>query len=240
VWMLTVCGGISGWLSETMAVVASVQLQGNRGEERQQMVEQQLRARGITDQAVLTAMGSVLRHRFVPEELSSNAYDDRPLPIGFDQTISQPYIVGYMTEALGLSPEARVLEIGSGSGYQTAVLAELVSEVYSIEIVPELAARSRDLLSELGYENVDIREGDGYAGWSEKAPFDAIIVTASPDHVPQPLIDQIAVGGRLVIPVGRVIQNMMILTRTPNQVVEEITLPVRFVPMTGEALNRNR
>ncbi len=239
-WMLTVCGGISGWLSETMAVVASVQLQGNRGEERQQMVEQQLRARGITDQAVLTAMGSVLRHRFVPEELSSNAYDDRPLPIGFDQTISQPYIVGYMTEALGLSPEARVLEIGSGSGYQTAVLAELVSEVYSIEIVPELAARSRDLLSELGYENVDIREGDGYAGWSEKAPFDAIIVTASPDHVPQPLIDQIAVGGRLVIPVGRVIQNMMILTRTPNQVVEEITLPVRFVPMTGEALNRNR
>lgn len=238
--MLTVCGGISGWLSETMAVVASVQLQGNRGEERQQMVEQQLRARGITDQAVLTAMGSVLRHRFVPEELSSNAYDDRPLPIGFDQTISQPYIVGYMTEALGLSPEARVLEIGSGSGYQTAVLAELVSEVYSIEIVPELAARSRDLLSELGYENVDIREGDGYAGWSEKAPFDAIIVTASPDHVPQPLIDQIAVGGRLVIPVGRVIQNMMILTRTPNQVVEEITLPVRFVPMTGEALNRNR
>ena len=239
-WMLTVCGGISGWPSETMAVVASVQLQGNRGEERQQMVEQQLRARGITDQAVLTAMGSVLRHRFVPEELSSNAYDDRPLPIGFDQTISQPYIVGYMTEALGLSPEARVLEIGSGSGYQTAVLAELVSEVYSIEIVPELAARSRDLLSELGYENVDIREGDGYAGWSEKAPFDAIIVTASPDHVPQPLIDQIAVGGRLVIPVGRVIQNMMILTRTPNQVVEEITLPVRFVPMTGEALNRNR
>ena len=133
-----------------------------------------------------------------------------------------------------------MLEIGSGSGYQTAVLAELVREVYSIEIVPELAARSRDLLSELGYENVDIREGGGYAGWPEKAPFDAIIVTASPDHVPQPLIDQIAVGGRLVIPVGRVIQNMMILTRTPNQLVEEITLPVRFVPMTGEALNRNR
>ena len=239
-WMLTVCGGISGCLSETIQVVANVQLQGDRGEERQQMVEQQLRARGIADQAVLTAIGSVLRHRFVPEELSSNAYDDRPLPIGFDQTISQPYIVAYMTEALGLSPEARVLEIGSGSGYQTAVLAELVREVYSIEIVPELAARSRNLLSALGYENVDIREGDGYAGWPEKAPFDAIIVTASPDHVPQPLIDQIAVGGRLVIPVGRVIQNMMILTRTPNQVVEEITLPVRFVPMTGEALNRNR
>ena len=239
-WMLTVCGGISGYLSETIQVVANVQLQGDRGEERQQMVEQQLRARGIADQAVLTAIGSVLRHRFVPEELSSNAYDDRPLPIGFDQTISQPYIVAYMTEALGLSPEARVLEIGSGSGYQTAVLAELVREVYSIEIVPELAARSRNLLSALGYENVDIREGDGYAGWPEKAPFDAIIVTASPDHVPQPLIDQIAVGGRLVIPVGRVIQSMMILTRTPNQVVEEITLPVRFVPMTGEALNRNR
>lgn len=238
--MLTVCGGISGYLSETIQVVANVQLQGDRGEERQQMVEQQLRARGIADQAVLTAIGSVLRHRFVPEELSSNAYDDRPLPIGFDQTISQPYIVAYMTEALGLSPEARVLEIGSGSGYQTAVLAELVREVYSIEIVPELAARSRNLLSALGYENVDIREGDGYAGWPEKAPFDAIIVTASPDHVPQPLIDQIAVGGRLVIPVGRGIQNMMILTRTPNQVVEEITLPVRFVPMTGEALNRNR
>ena len=239
-WMLTVCGGIYWHLSESMPVVANVQLQGDRGEERQQMVEQQLRARGIADQAVLNAIGSVQRHRFVPEELSSNAYEDRPLPIGFDQTISQPYIVAYMTEALGLSSEARVLEIGSGSGYQTAVLAELVREVYSIEIVPELAARSRDLLSELGYENVDIREGDGYAGWPEKAPFDAIIVTASPDHVPQPLIEQIAVGGRLVIPVGRVIQNMMILTRTPNQLVEEITLPVRFVPMTGEALNRNR
>ncbi|HEV2150445.1 MAG TPA: protein-L-isoaspartate(D-aspartate) O-methyltransferase [Longimicrobiaceae bacterium] len=199
--------------------------------ERAQMVQEQLRARGIRDRAVLAAMRRVPRHRFVPPADEHLAYADHPLPIGFDQTISQPYIVAYMTEAARISAGDRVLEIGTGSGYQAAVLAEIAREVYSIEIVPELATRARTVLRELGYTNVHVRTGDGYAGWREHAPFDAILVTAAPDHVPPALVEQLAVNGRMVIPVGTGEQEMRVLTKTTAGVTEERTLPVRFVPL---------
>ena len=202
------------------------------------MVEQQLLTRDITDPGVVSAMRRVPRDRFVPPDQRQWAYEDRPLPIGYDQTISQPYIVAYMTQALRLTPDAKVLEVGTGSGYQAAVLAELAATVYSIEIVTQLAARARDTLSDLGYTNTHVREGDGYAGWPEQAPFDAIIVTAAPDHIPQPLVDQLALGGRLIIPVGRDRQTLTVLTRTEDGVGQEPTLPVLFVPMTGEAERR--
>jgi protein-L-isoaspartate(D-aspartate) O-methyltransferase len=202
---------------------------------RMNMVDNQIRARGIRDSRVLEVMRNVPRHEFVPADQAQNAYDDNPLPIGLGQTISQPYIVAYMSEQLQLTPQSKVLEIGTGSGYQAAVLGELAKEVYSIEIVPELAKRSNDTLARLGYTNVHVKAGDGYRGWPEAAPFDRIIVTAAPDHVPQPLVDQLAVGGRLIIPVGDYYQQMLILTKTPRGVVEEKTIDVVFVPMTGEA-----
>jgi len=210
--------------------------QGERYEvARMRMVAQQLRARDITDARVLDAMTRVPREEFVPPDQRQWAHDDRPLPIGYRQTISQPYIVAFMTQALGLTPEAKVLEVGTGSGYQAAVLAELADTVYSIEIVPELAELARETLSRLGYDNVRLRQGDGYAGWPEAAPFDAIIVTAAPDHVPPPLLDQLAVGGRMIIPVGDERQTLTILTRTDNGITETTSLPVLFVPMTGRA-----
>ena len=210
---------------------------GREGD-RMRMVEQQLLARDITDPRVVRAMRRVPRERFVPPDQRQRAYEDRPLPIGHRQTISQPYIVAYMTQALRLTPDAKVLEVGTGSGYQAAVLAELAAAVYSIEIITQLAERARDTLAELGYANVQVRQGDGYAGWPEQAPFDAIMVTAAPDHVPQPLVDQLAVGGRLVIPVGQNRQTLTILTRTEDGVEQDTTLPVLFVPMTGEAERR--
>ena len=210
----------------------------DRSSERERMVDMQIRARGVRDARVLEAMRTVPRHRFVPPALQDQAYADTPLPIGSEQTISQPYIVAYMTEALRLPPDAVVLEIGTGSGYQAAVLAAVAREVYSIEIVPELAARSAQVLAELGYDNVHLRTGDGYQGWPAAAPFDGIIVTAAPDHVPPALVDQLAVGARLVIPVGRFSQDMRIVTRTTAGAVSETTIPVRFVPMTGEAERR--
>lgn len=219
---------------------ATSQGQDDRYEERQQMVKQQLRTRGITNASVLKALGTVPRHRFVPTRYASSAYNDQPLPIGYDQTISQPYIVAYMTEVASLSREAKVLEIGTGSGYQTAVLAEIVRQVYTIEIVSELAKRSQKLLADLGYDNVEVRTGDGYQGWPSKAPFDAIVVTAAPDHIPATLIDQLAVGARLIVPVGRYSQDMTIVTKTLDGSTQERTLPVRFVPMTGAAQQRNR
>jgi protein-L-isoaspartate(D-aspartate) O-methyltransferase len=202
------------------------------------MVEQQLLSRGITDPRVIDAMERVPRQRFVPSDQRPWAFEDRPLPIGYRQTISQPYIVAFMTQALNLDSDARLLEIGTGSGYQTAVLAEVARQVYSIEIVPELADQAKRTLSELGYQNVLLREGDGYMGWTEHAPFDAIMVTAAPDHIPQPLVDQLAVGGRMIIPVGENRQALILLTRTERGVTEETVLPVRFVPMTGEAERR--
>lgn len=200
---------------------------------RARMVEEQIRARGVRDERVLEAMRSVPRHRFVPEEHRDEAYGDFPLPIGFNQTISQPYIVAFMTEALRIGPGARVLEVGTGSGYQAAVLGRIAAEVYTIEIVSPLAARSAALLAELGCANVHVKDGDGYAGWPEHAPFDAVIVTAAPDHVPPPLIDQLAMGGRLVIPVGVIEQELRVLTKQPDgRLREEARMPVRFVPLT--------
>lgn len=201
-------------------------------EAREAMVARQIEARGIRSPAVLAAMRKVARHLFVPPDLAGDAYHDTPLPIGYGQTISQPYIVAYMSEALDVDRSHRVLEIGTGSGYQAAVLGELAGRVYTIEIVPELGERATRTLEALGYANVEVRVGDGYLGWPEQAPFDRIMVTAAPDHVPQPLIDQLAVGGRLVVPVGRGVQEMTIVTKHADRVVTETTIPVRFVPLT--------
>ncbi|MBK5258803.1 MAG: protein-L-isoaspartate(D-aspartate) O-methyltransferase [Thermoanaerobaculia bacterium] len=205
---------------------------------RTAMVADQIAARGVADARVLDVMRRVPRERFIPKEMAGAAYDDSPLPIGNDQTISQPYIVAYMTEQLHVTAQAKVLEIGTGSGYQAAILGELAREVYTIEILPELAQRAAATLKALGYKNIHVRAGDGYRGWPEEAPFDRIIVTAAPDHVPQPLIDQLAIGGRLVIPVGDYYQQMTIIEKTREGVVERKTLDVRFVPMTGEAQKR--
>jgi protein-L-isoaspartate(D-aspartate) O-methyltransferase len=203
--------------------------------QREQMVRRQVEARGVKDRRVLEAMRRVPRHRFVPDELQAGAYGDHPLPIGHEQTISQPFIVAWMTEALAVTPQSRVLEIGTGSGYQAAVLGEVAAEVYTIEIVEPLARRSRVVLSELGYRNVHVRHGDGYKGWPEQAPFDAIMVTAAPEEVPAPLVEQLAMGGRLVIPVGgRAMQQMTVLTKTPSGLHREERMPVRFVPFTRD------
>ncbi len=198
------------------------------------MVDRQIQARGIKAPAVLEAMRRVPRHRFVPALAINLAYEDHPLRIGSEQTISQPYIVAYMTEAADISPSDKVLEIGTGSGYQAAVLGEIAREVYTIEIIPELAERARSTLADLGYRNVHTKEGNGYLGWPEHAPFDAIVVTAAPDEVPQALVDQLAPGGIMVVPVGAVSQDMMIIERTQRGVIERRTIPVRFVPMTGK------
>ncbi len=203
---------------------------------RREMVEGQLRERGIRSQAVLIAMGKVPRHRFVPWYLRELAYRDDPLPIGKGQTISQPYIVALMTELIEPKKEMRVLEIGTGSGYQAAVLAECVGEVDTIEIVPELGRAAASLLRELGYSSVHARIGDGYEGWPERAPFDAIVLTAAPpEHIPGPLLDQLKIGGRLVAPVGRGDQDLVRITRTEKGFTREVIVPVRFVPMTGKA-----
>jgi len=202
---------------------------------RERMVRDQIADRGVRDPRVLAVMRKVERHLFVPDLLRRAAYTDQPLPIGHGQTISQPYIVAYMTEALELKPQDRVLEVGTGSGYQAAVLAELVREVYSIEIVEPLSKEAAARLQRLGYANIHLRVGDGYRGWPEAAPFDAIMVTAAPDHIPPPLIDQLAPGGRLVVPVGRFFQELVRVRRTPQGVKQEELLPVRFVPMVGEA-----
>ena len=196
------------------------------------MVQQQLVARGINNERVLAAMGKVPREEFVPLDLRTETYEDGPLPIGHGQTISQPYIVAFMTEQLRPKSSDRVLEIGSGSGYQAAILAELVSDVYTIEIVQPLAKTAEATLQRLGYKNVHIKMGDGYKGWPEEAPFDAIIVTCAPDKVPQPLVDQLKEDGRMVIPVGeRFAQELYLLEKKNGQLKESVTLPVRFVPM---------
>ena len=204
-------------------------------EARERMVREQIAGRGIRDPRVLAAVAKVPRHELVPEDVRAHAYEDRPLPIGFDQTISQPFVVAYMTEQLRLGGDERVLEVGTGSGYQAAVLAELAREVWSIEIVAPLGERARADLARLGYRNVHIRIGDGYRGWPEEGPFDAIIVTAAPGHVPQPLIEQLAVGGRLVLPVGDLYQQLLLIERDADGIRQERLIDVRFVPMRGEA-----
>jgi len=203
---------------------------------RTRMVEEQLRSRwrGISHPGVLQAMAAVPRHEFVPARLRSYAYADRPLPIGYAQTISQPYVVAFMTEKLEPKATDRVLEVGTGSGYQAAILSALVHEIYSIEIVEPLARRAEADLARLGYHNVKVRHGDGYLGWPEAAPFDAIIVTCAPDHVPQPLVEQLRDGGRMIIPVGdNDGQHLFLLRKHDGRLERESVLPVRFVPMTG-------
>jgi protein-L-isoaspartate(D-aspartate) O-methyltransferase len=209
---------------------------GDFAAQRQRMVEKQLKARGITDKRVLGAMAKVPREEFIPGDARADAYQDGPLPIGYDQTISQPYVVAFMTEQLRPKQTDRVLEVGSGSGYQAAILAELMAEVYTVEIIEPLAKTAEATLQRLGYKNVYIKVGDGYMGWPEKAPFDAIIVTCAPDKVPQPLIDQLKDGGRMVIPVGeRFAQQLYLLEKKSGQLKESATLPVRFVPMLRNA-----
>lgn len=199
------------------------------------MVERQIVARGVSDTAVLAAMRKVPRHEFMPPAARALAYADHPVPIGSGQTISQPYIVALMTELAGVGPGQRVLEVGTGSGYQAAVLAEVGAEVFTIEIVPELAERAARDLARLGYRDVHVRAGDGYAGWPEHAPFDAVVVTAAPEQIPPPLLEQLRIGGRIVIPVGRSYQELKVGTRTKSGLSMRTVLPVRFVPMTGRA-----
>ncbi|MCJ7497208.1 MAG: protein-L-isoaspartate(D-aspartate) O-methyltransferase [candidate division Zixibacteria bacterium] len=204
-------------------------------EKREWMVKSQIESRGVKDTLVLKAMREVPRHLFVPKTFREEAYADEPLPIGENQTISQPYIVALMTELLELKGGEKILEIGTGSGYQAAILAEIAKEVYSIEIVCTLAERAESTLKESGYKNITIKCADGYQGWKEHSPFDGILVTAAPDHIPQPLIDQLKIGGRLVIPVGDLFQELILVTKTDKGIKKEDVIPVRFVPMTGEA-----
>jgi len=198
------------------------------------MVSRQIAARGIDDDGVLAAMRKVPRHAFVPDDYQGYAYADHPLPIGHDQTISQPYIVALMTELAGVRSGSRVLEVGTGSGYQAAVLAAMGCRVYSIEIIEPLARQAAELLEEQGYAGVSVRAGDGYAGWPEEAPFDAILITAAPPRIPEPLVEQLKPGGRLVVPLGDRFQELTVVTRTETGIETESVLPVRFVPMTGE------
>jgi protein-L-isoaspartate(D-aspartate) O-methyltransferase len=224
------CGGQKAAASRVTPTTSE-----SEAERRARMVETQIVARGVRDPRVLAAMREVPRHLFVDPSESVDAYGDHPLPIGGDQTISQPYIVALMSELAQLHAGDRVLEIGTGSGYQSAVLSRLAREVYSIEILPELARASAERLRRLGYTNVTVREGDGYRGWPEHAPFDAILVTAAPDRIPRPLLDQLAVGGRMVIPVGTFFQELKVLTKEKDgRITEKDIIPVRFVPMTGE------
>jgi protein-L-isoaspartate(D-aspartate) O-methyltransferase len=201
---------------------------------REEMVATQIEARGVRDPKTLAAMRKVPRHLFVPASAVSRAYEDYPLPIGHGQTISQPYIVGFMTEALGLKGGESVLEVGTGSGYQAAVLGEIAARVHTIEIVAPLAGESAALLKRLGYANVSVRAGDGYLGWPEAAPFDAIVVTAAAPRVPEPLLQQLRDGGRLIVPVGDDWQELVLVTRHGEGFDERRVLPVRFVPMTGK------
>lgn len=205
-------------------------------QEREQMVRNQIERRGIKNRRVLSALREVQRHQFVPAELHTLAYMDQPLPIGEEQTISQPYIVALMTELLELRPEDKVLEIGTGSGYQAAVLSKMAKEVYTIEIIPDLAKKAEKRLRELGYQNVFVKTGDGSLGWPEHAPFDAIIVTAAPDDIPKPLIDQLKIDGRLVIPIGNDPSQMLYLAeKTERGLIKKEIVPVRFVPMVEQS-----
>lgn len=207
---------------------------------RELMVKEQIESRGVKNPLVLKAMLKVPRHLFVPISNRHNAYIDSPLPIGYGQTISQPYIVAYMTEIIDPQSSHKVLEIGTGSGYQAAILAEIVKEVYTIEIIPQLAESAEKILKELGYKNIFVKCGDGYRGWPENAPFDGIIVTAAPDHIPQPLVDQLKIGGKMIIPVGDWFQELVLITKTEQGIEKKNVLPVAFVPMTGEAQKKSK
>ncbi|MGI9550242.1 MAG: protein-L-isoaspartate(D-aspartate) O-methyltransferase [Aurantibacter sp.] len=226
------------WLSMTLASIilftGTTCAQENYTAQRKTMVKTQIKARGVEHNATLNAMLNVPRHEFVPDDLKFYAYSDRPLPIGEGQTISQPYIVAFMTQVLRPKSTDRVLEIGTGSGYQAAVLAKIVDSVYTIEIIDDLALKAKKLLHDLGYPNIVVKAGDGYHGWPEKAPFDAVIVTAGADSIPQPLIDQLKIGGRMIIPVGphRGVRQLVLVTKKKNKISKKNLMAVRFVPFT--------
>lgn len=207
---------------------------------REKMVETQIKARGVKDPRVLSAMLKVERHLFVPKDLQTSAYSDQPLAIGEGQTISQPYVVAVMTELLELKGGEKVLEVGTGSGYQAAILAELAKEVYTIEIIEPLASSARNLLLELGYRNITVKAGDGYLGWPGVGPFDAIIVTCAPDHIPKPLLDQLKEGGRMVVPVGTYSQELKKIVKRSGKIETTDIIPVIFVPMTGEGVKKKQ
>jgi len=236
----TAVAALAAWVALLGAGAGVGAAAGSEAELRRAMVDRQIRDRDITDAGVLAAMGQVPRHLFVPEAYRAEAYDDKPLPLGWGQTIYQPYIVALMTSLLELGPDDTVLEIGTGSGYHTAVLSRVARKVYSMEIIQPIAERARGRLARLGYSNVEIRVGDGYQGWPEKAPFDAIILTAAPPYIPQPLIDQLRVGGRMVAPVGEYFQDLLVITKSADGIEKRNVIPVRLVPMTGEVRDRDR
>jgi len=220
--------------------VTELELKGDFKAMREKMVESQIKSRGVRDPRVLSAMLKVERHLFVPKEFRNSAYSDQPLPIGEGQTISQPYIVALMTELLELKGGERVLEVGTGSGYQAAILAELAAEVYTIEIVEKLASSAKNVLLESGYQNIKVKAGDGYLGWPEAAPFDAIIVTCAPDHIPEPLLDQLKEKGRMVVPVGTYSQELKKIVKKSGKIETTDITPVIFVPMTGEGIKQKK
>lgn len=230
-----VTAGISFLLFFIFLPMRDIQAQDYQ-EERDEMVRTQIEARGIKSQIVLEAMQKVPRHLFVPEKLKPDAYTDRPLSIGHEQTISQPFIVGFMSESLAAEPGDKVLEIGTGSGYQAAVLAEMGLEVWSIEIIPELAEQAKENLEKAGYQNVNVKEGNGYQGWPEEAPFDAVIITAAPESIPDALVEQLRTGGVMVLPVGSLhtVQSLKKVEKKEEGITQSTLLPVRFVPMVKE------
>lgn len=226
-------------LTSTINVIVpfqKVEAQNEYRLKREQMVETQIRNRGITNSDILDAFLQVERHRFVPEEMIELAYIDSPLPIGEGQTISQPYVVAFMTKQLQIKPSQKILEIGTGSGYQAAILAELGAEVYSIEIIESLAQNAKKVLNEIGYDNIHLKTSDGYLGWEEYAPYDAIIVTCAPSQIPEPLIEQLTDGGKMIIPVGEQVsvQELILLEKNKGKIKQRSILPVRFVPMIDE------
>ncbi len=239
--LASTCWASRVWAQERVEARAAVQESSRTPDEdpfleqRREMVARQIEARGIRAPEVLGALAAVPRHEFLPAARWHEAYEDHPVWIGDGQTMSQPYIVALMTELLELDGDERVLEIGTGSGYHAAVLSRVAAEVFTIEIRESLAVRAREQLTSLGYDNIEFRVGDGYRGWPETAPFDGIILTAAPREVPQPLIDQLAVGGRLVAPVGEYFQDLIVITRGEDGVTRRKVAPVRFVPMVGEA-----
>lgn len=233
-FLLLFSSGCAGPKQSPPSLLSEVQLEQNSNafsQQRQQMVEEQIKQRGITSQRVLAAMSKVPRHYFVPAHLRHLAYIDSPLSINYGQTISQPYIVAYMTELAEIQPEDKVLEIGTGSGYQAAILAELAQEVYTIEIIPELGQKAGKTLRQLNYDNVHLRIGDGYQGWAEHAPYQSILVTAAPEEIPPALIDQLALNGKMIVPVGKYFQQIVIVTKNNDGLTKQKTIPVRFVPM---------
>lgn len=227
-------------LGAALLLVAAAAEDAQHAARREAMVASQIAARGVADPAVLRAMATVKRHLFVPEAYLADAYADRPLPIGYGQTISQPYIVAYMTEIIRPRSDHRVLEIGAGSGYQAAILAEIVQKVFTIEIIPELGSAARERLGKLGFQNAEVRIADGYDGWPEQAPFDAIVVTAAAEHVPPPLLKQLKDGGRMIIPVGSpfFVQTLTLVEKKGGRITTAQLMPVRFVPFRRAADGR--